>query len=79
MCGAGAVLFIPEVHYFKIRYTPGGNTNTKADLSALWDLLLHATSMNLRKLQIFGDSKAVVDWVKVKIQMQVLRARNLME
>jgi ribonuclease HI len=42
-------------------------------------LLVHATSLNLRKLQIFGDSKVVVDWVNGKIQMQVLRARNLME
>jgi ribonuclease HI len=42
-------------------------------------MIVHVTSLNLRKIQIFGDSKSVVEWEKGKNQMHVLRARNLME
>jgi ribonuclease HI len=77
-CGVGVVFYISVLRLFKICYTLGGGTNTKVEPSVLWALLAYATSLNLRKNQIFGDSKAVVDRVNGKNHMQVLRARNLM-
>jgi hypothetical protein len=40
-------------------------------LAALWALLFMVSSLNLRKVHIFGDSKIVVDWVNGKDEIQV--------
>jgi len=39
---------------------------------------LMVTTLNLCKIQILGDSKAVVEWVNGHNQMQVLRIKTLM-
>jgi hypothetical protein len=43
------------------------------------DLLFMVSSLNLRKVQIFGDSKIIVDWVNGKgdIQVACLAARKV--
>jgi len=58
-------------HYYKIKYEPGIGSNMKAELSALWALLSMVDTLNLRKLQILGDSKTTIDWVKGLVQIQV--------
>jgi ribonuclease HI len=63
-CGVGVVLFISHSHYIHIGYAPGGGTNNRAELIALWTLLETTKEKNLTKLQVFGDSKLVIDWAR---------------
>ena len=42
VCGAGAILFLEEGHYFRARWGIGEGTNNKAELLALYMLLLLA-------------------------------------
>jgi len=65
-CRESVFLFISDSHFFKIWYVQGGGTNTKVELSTLWALLVHVTSLNLKNIQIFGDSHAIVNWIKGK-------------
>lgn len=50
-CGAGAVLYITDSHFFEVRNAPGKRTNTKTELSDLWALPFVVNSLNLRKVQ----------------------------
>jgi ribonuclease HI len=50
----------------------------KVELTALWAFLFLVNSLNLRKVQIFGDSQVVVEWVKGKVQIQVACFQPLM-
>jgi ribonuclease HI len=40
---------------------------TKHELIALWTLLETTKKKDIRKLQVMGDSKLVIDWAKGKI------------
>ena len=41
----------------------GQASNNKSELSALWATLRVAQNSQLQEIQIFGDSKVVIDWV----------------
>jgi hypothetical protein len=56
-------------HYFEVRYGPGCGSNTKEKLSSLWALLILVNTLNLRKIQIMGDSKVDIKWVNSKLQV----------
>jgi ribonuclease HI len=73
-CGVGVVMYLSSTHYIHIRYAPGGGTNSRAELTALWTLLEAAKEKSIRTLQVFGDSKIVIDWAmgKASIQNQLL-------
>lgn len=61
LCGAEAILYLSKTHHFTIRYVPGMGSNNKAKLAALWALLFHTDTLQLCKLQVFGDSQIVMD------------------
>jgi ribonuclease HI len=42
------------------------------EMAALWALLFMVSFLNLCKVQIFSDSKIVVDWVNRKSDIQVV-------
>lgn len=69
-CVVGVVPFLSHSHYIHIRYTPGGGTNSRAELIALWTLLEAEKEKNVTKLQVFGYSKMAIDWANGKISMQ---------
>jgi hypothetical protein len=69
-CGVGVVLYINQNHYIYIRYAPGGGKNNKVELIALWTLLETSKKKDIRKLQVLGDSKLVIDWAQGKISIQ---------
>jgi ribonuclease HI len=69
-CGVGVVLFINQNHYIYIRYAPGGGTNNRAELIALWTLLETTKQKDIWKLQVLGDSKLVIEWAQGKISIQ---------
>jgi hypothetical protein len=68
-CGVGVVLLINQNHYIYIRYAPGGGTNNRVELIALWTLLETTKQKDIRKLHVLGDSKLAIDWAQGKLSI----------
>ena len=58
----------------KIKFATGQASNNKAELSVLWATLKVAKSSQIQEIQIYGDSKVVVDWANEK---NTIRAPHL--
>ena len=71
-CWGGATLFLNSTHHFQIKMGLGTGTNNYIELVALKLLLCFALERNSRKIQIFGDSLVILNWIN-KIQ----RCRNI--
>jgi ribonuclease HI len=78
LCGVGVVLLISKEHFFKIFYALGKGSNMKAELAVMWNLLFYANLLNLRKVQVFVDSKLEFDWENNEIQIQVVKLQALL-
>ena len=65
--GSGGVLYLSFFHKIQAKFAPRHYTNNKAKLAALHMVLELAIKNNISQLQVFGDSKMVVDWVNKKI------------
>ena len=63
----GATLFLNPTQYFQISMELGSGSNNYAELMALKLLLCFAIERNSKKLQVFGDSLVVINWIN-KIQ-----------
>ena len=62
ICGAGGMLYISDEHYFSFKASLGIGTNNYAELCALKLLFTLARENHISKIQIFGDSKLVINW-----------------
>lgn len=62
-CGVGVVLYLTEDHFFLLKWGLSLGTNNKAQLLALYMLLIFAHEKGLQSLQIFGDSMLVINWL----------------
>ena len=62
-CGGGAILFLNPNHHFQISMGLGSGTNNYAELMTLKLLLCFAIERNFKKLQVFGDSMVVINWI----------------
>ena len=67
--GSGGVVYFSANHKIHAKYSPGHYTNNKDKLGALHLFLNVAINNNISQLQFFGDSKMLVDWVNMKIQI----------
>ena len=66
ICGYGSWLLLSPYCHYKLYWNGGGGTNTKAEVLALWGLLLFASQLYMDKIQIIGDSKVVIDHMNMK-------------
>lgn len=78
-CGVGVVIHLSATHFFQVRYAPSRGTNSKAEFSASWTLLFMANNLNVRRLQVLGDSKVVIDCVNKKLQVLVVCLESLLQ
>ena len=62
ICGAGGMLYISDEHYFSFKASLGIGTNNYAELCALKLLFTLARENHISKIQIFGDSRLVINW-----------------
>ena len=62
-CGGGECLYLNQNHYFQISLGLGVGTNNYDELMTLKLLLCFAIERNCRKLQVFGDSMVVINWL----------------
>ena len=60
--GTGVCIWINEQHFLEIKLGCGHNTNTRAELLALWALLFIAKDIGLPYLHVFGESCVIINW-----------------
>jgi ribonuclease HI len=80
--GHSAILYLDSAHHFSLKYGAGRGTNNRAEIYALWILLKVAVDKQVRKIQVLGDSKLVMDWANGKAQIileRILEIRALFE
>ena len=74
---SGAVLYISEDKQILIKYGLGHCTNNKVESTALWEVLKSTLTRNIHNLQIFGDSKMVIEWENKRLQIKAPRLQHL--
>ena len=73
LCGAGGILFLKDGHFFTFKAGLGIGTNNLADLYALKLLLILALDKQISKIQVFGDSLLVINWITGKFRIRNLQ------
>ena len=63
ICGGGALLFLSDSHWFEISAGLGEGTNNYVELLSLKILLLFTMEKGCRKINLFGDSLNVINWI----------------
>ena len=61
-CGGGVVLHIDALNYVHSKAGFGFGSNNFAEICALRLLLITALEWGVHLIQVFGDSKIVIDW-----------------
>jgi hypothetical protein len=69
--GAGGIIRVNRHTIFKWMLNCGPGSNTRAELLGVWTLLTLATRLHIYDLQVFGDSKIVIDWLNHNCALQV--------
>ena len=76
--GAGGKFLISDDHFFTFKAGLGFGTNNYAELCALKLLLSLAWDNHIKKLQIYGDSQFVINWVNGKFRIQNLELSQVL-
>jgi ribonuclease HI len=66
LSGAGGVIKINEDTSYKWIFNCGPGTNSRAELLGAWVTLTLAIRLGLDQLQVFGDSKVVIEWLNCR-------------
>jgi len=62
-CGCSAWIHIDYNQHYTIHWSRGTRTNTGVEAVALWGLMWFVSFLNIPKLQIYGDSLAIINHV----------------
>ena len=76
--GAGGVIHLYETHKISFKLGLGRATNSKAEISMLWATLNIAKDKQIDKLNIYGDSKIVIEWVQIRNNIIAPHLQNLL-
>ena len=60
--GAGGVAYLIENKKIEIIFSLSRASNNKEELIALWIVLRVSINKHLKNIQLFGDSKMVIEW-----------------
>ena len=60
--GVETILYFDSYHYFTLKYIAGQGSNNHAEFYALWILLKNVEEKWLNHVQVYGDSKLMIDW-----------------
>ena len=77
--GLGGVLYFLDKHKLQANFAPGHCTNNKAELVALHLILNLAINNNITPLQVYGNSKMVIDWVNRNNQINAPHLQQLLK
>lgn len=78
-CSGGILLHLSDTHYFQICLGLGPGTNNHAELITLRHLIYFAMTKNCQQIQIFGDSRTVVDWFNNKSNCHAYSLKHILE
>jgi ribonuclease HI len=71
-CGAGGAIKCPNSQAYRWIFNCGDGTNTKAELLGAWATLIVTKLLDLQYIQVLGDSKVVIQWLKQKGALQTI-------
>jgi ribonuclease HI len=71
LSGVGGVLKLSGNISYRWTLNCGPGTNTRVELLGVWASLILATRLGIDHLQVFGDSKIVIDWLNYRGNLQV--------
>jgi ribonuclease HI len=73
MKSGASVVISTDVHT-KFRWTLnyGSGTNNRAKMLGVWALLALASQLHIQDLQVFGDSRIVIEWLNQRGKLQIL-------
>jgi ribonuclease HI len=77
--GAGGVIKIREHTFYKWMINCGAGTNTRDELLGVWALLTLASPLFIYEINVLGDSRIVIDWLKGKGRLQVVTLESWKE
>ena len=73
LCGARGILYLKEDHFFTFKAGLGVGTNNLAELYAMKLLLILALDKQITKIQDFGDSLLIINWITGKFRIHNLQ------
>ena len=73
------MIFLNETNKISFKLGLERETNSKAELLALWTTLKIAKDKQLTRLHIYGDSKSVIDWASRKNNIRAPHLQNLLK
>lgn len=78
-CGGGAVLYINELHCYKIQIKLEKGTNNFAELCTAKHIIHFAHQKHCRHLQLFGDSQIVCNWLNYASHCHAYSLRHILD
>lgn len=72
LSGARGVLRINEHSIYKWTFNCGSGTNTRAKLLRVWALLTLDSQLHILDLQVFGNSKIIINLLNDKNNLQII-------
>jgi ribonuclease HI len=71
-CGAGGTLKCLNSLEYRWYFNCGVGSNTKAELLGAWASLLLANHLGIQQLQVLGDSRVIIDWLRKVGKLQAI-------
>lgn len=62
LCGVGCFLILDQDNFVEMSFGCRGGSNSRVELLALWGLLVLEKSYGIQKMDIIGDSIAIINW-----------------
>jgi ribonuclease HI len=70
---------ISENSVYKWTFNCGIGTNTRAELLGAWATHILVVRLNIEVIQVIGDSKIIIDWLKDRGKLQVASLMGWMD
>jgi ribonuclease HI len=78
-CGAGGLIKISANSVYKWTFNCGIGTNTRAELLGAWATHILVVRLNIEVIQVIGDSKIIIDWLKDRGKLQIASLMGWMD
>jgi ribonuclease HI len=78
-CGVGGLIKTSANTVIKWTFNCGCGTNTRAELLGAWVTLILAMRLNIEVIQVIGDSKIIIEWLKDKGKLQIASLMGWMD
>jgi len=70
-CGVGGVIKTTDKLVYMWFFNCDGGTNSKTELLRIWATLTLANYLDIHRLQAFGDSKVIIEWLNDRGKLDI--------